>query len=62
MEEVAILEAAERMMKLHGGSAGSAATLKADGMLNKGNIEGFYAWNRITAVIGDLERKSGQNI
>ena len=61
MEEVAIQEAAYQMMKLHGNDAGIAAGLKADAMLNKGYIEGFYAWNRIAAVISDLGRKSGRD-
>jgi hypothetical protein len=61
MEEVAIREAADQMMKLHGNDARIAAGLKADAMLNKGYIEGFYAWNRIAAVISDLGCKSRQN-
>jgi len=60
MKEVAIREAADQMMKLHGNDARIAAGLKADAMLNKGYIEGFYAWNRIAAVISDLVCKSGQ--
>jgi hypothetical protein len=62
MEEVAILEAADRMMKLHGSGAMTAANLKADGMLNRGNIEGYYAWNRITAVINDRGRASKPDV
>jgi hypothetical protein len=46
------------MIKLYGSSAKTAAILKADGMLNRGNIDGYYAWNRIVAVIDDLGRKS----
>ena len=61
MEEVAIREAADQMMKLHGNDARIAAGLKADAMLNKGYIEGFYAWNRIAAVISDLGLKSRQD-
>lgn len=56
MEEIAIREAAREMMKRHGANAGAAAGLKADGMLNKGDIAGFYDWNWIAAVIGALSR------
>lgn len=57
MEEIAIREAASKMMKLHGAQAEIAAARKADAMLNQGNIEGFYDWNWITATIGALTRK-----
>jgi hypothetical protein len=58
MEETAIRKAAAQMMKLHGSGAEQAAGSKADAMLNRGNIEGFYAWNRISAEIVDLDRKA----
>ena len=58
MEETAIRKAAAQMMKLHGRQAGQAAGSKADAMLNLGNIEGFYAWNRISAEISDLDRRA----
>jgi hypothetical protein len=61
MEEIAIRKAADQMIKLHGGGADIAASLKADRMLNIGNIAGFYDWNWITAVISVLERTSGQH-
>ena len=57
MEEAAIRKAAAQMVKLHGRGAGPAAVLRADTMLARGNIKGFHAWNRITTVISDLERK-----
>ena len=57
MEEGVVQEAAAKMIKLHGDGAEIAAALKADEMLNKGNIEGFYDWNWIRAVIGALTRK-----
>jgi hypothetical protein len=61
MEEMAIRKAADQMIKLHGADADIAASLKADRMLNIGNIAGFYDWNWITAVISVRERKSGQH-
>jgi hypothetical protein len=58
MEESAIRKAAAQMMELHGNGAELAAASKADAMLNQGNIDGFYAWNRISAAINDLDRKA----
>jgi hypothetical protein len=60
MEEIAIREAAAQMIARHGGGAEIAAALKADKMLNMGNIAGFYDWNWIAAVIGGLEKRSSE--
>jgi hypothetical protein len=58
MEEAAIRRAAAQMMKLHGREAELASARRADAMLNHGNIGGFHAWTRITALIKDLGRKT----
>jgi hypothetical protein len=54
MDEAAIRKTAARMMKLYGSDAESAAAVQADAMLSRGNITGFHAWTRITAILTDL--------
>ena len=58
MDEAEMQQAVAQMMKLHGAKAKAAASRKADAMLALGNIDAFYAWNRITAAITDLDRKA----
>ena len=58
MDEAGMQQAVAQMMKLHGPKAVRAASRKADAMLAIGNIDAFYAWNRITAAISDLDRKA----
>ncbi len=58
MDDDTLHQAVDKMIKLHGGQAMSVSALKAEDMLAKGNIEGFYAWNRICAAITDIERKA----
>ena len=51
--------AAQRMMRLHGAKAVSAAAERAETMRLRDNSDGFHAWSRIKDAIADLERKTG---
>ena len=57
MEEIDTWRAADQMMKLYGTDAALQAGLRADKLLDQGDVDGFHVWKRVAAAIGDLGRK-----
>ncbi len=42
-------------MKLHGEDAPIEAAMRADAMLEKGDLDGYAAWKRILRAVGELQ-------
>ena len=57
MEEIDLWRAADQMIRLYGPDAALQAGLRADKMLDQGDVDGFHVWKRIAGAIEDLERK-----
>jgi hypothetical protein len=56
MDEIDVWRAANEMMKLFGDDAATRAAMRADAMLDEGDVDGFHAWTRIARAIDDLRR------
>jgi hypothetical protein len=52
-----IWRAAHLMIEMFGEGAALKAAMRADALLEQGDTEGFFAWNRITRAIHDLARE-----
>ncbi len=48
---------ASTLVKRHGEDAPIHAAMRADGMLEKGDLEGFAVWRRILRAVGELRSK-----
>ena len=57
MEEIDVWRAADQMIRLYGEDAAIQAGLRADKLLDQGDVDGFHVWKRVAAAIGDLGRK-----
>ncbi len=51
-----IYRAANALMKRHGRAAPIHAAMRADAMLDKGDLDGYAAWKRILRVVEELQR------
>ena len=51
-----IYRSANLLVKQHGKEAPIHAAMRADAMLEKGDLDGAAAWRRIVAVINELQR------
>ena len=63
MPEIAttdIWRAANMMIELYGGDATVRAAMRADALLEQGDMEGFFTWKRIARAIDDLSRTERQ--
>lgn len=49
---------AEQMRKMFGADAAIRAAMRADTLMDQGDIEGQGLWQRITAAINELDRKT----
>jgi hypothetical protein len=56
MEETNIWRAVEQMRKLYGADAAIHAAMRADQLMDQGDIEGFDMWKRVAAAINELDR------
>ncbi len=46
---------ANLLVKRHGQDAPIEAAMRADAMLDKGNLAGYAAWKRILRAVGELQ-------
>ncbi len=56
---------ANLLVKRHGDDAPIEAAMRADAMLDKGDLEGYAVWKRILRAVGELqgtEPKSGEAV
>ena len=56
IDELDIWRAAEQMRKLYGPDAAIHAAMRADKLMDQGDIEGFDMWKRVAAAINELDR------
>ncbi len=55
--DIDIYRSAKLLIDQHGDAAAIEAAMKADAMLDKGDLEGAAVWRRIVAAINDLQRE-----
>ena len=58
MEEIDIWRAAEQMRKLYGADAAIHSAMRADNLMDQGDIEGFAMWKRVVALINELDHST----
>ena len=51
-----IFRSAHILVKQHGEDAPIEAAMRADAMLNKGDMGGYATWRRILRAVGELQR------
>lgn len=56
MQEIDTWRAAQQMRKMFGPDAAVQSAMRADKLLDQGDIAGFQAWKRITAAVNELDR------
>jgi hypothetical protein len=56
VEEIDIWRAAQHMRKLYGADAAIHAAMRADKLMDQGDIEGFDMWKRVVAALNELDR------
>ena len=52
-----IYRSAHALIQQHGEWAAIEATMKADAMLDKGDLDGAAVWRRIVAAVNDIQRE-----
>lgn len=57
MEEFALRDIAEDMVKLFRADAAATADQRADKAIGDGDTANFYMWKRIGDIINDLQRR-----
>ena len=60
-----IYRSAQILVKRHGADAPIHAAMRADAMLDKGDLGGYAAWKRIVKAVGELlskERPAGVTV
>ncbi len=63
--EIDIFRVANLLVKRHGQDASIEAAMRADAMLDKGDLDGYAAWKRILRAVEELqgtEPKSGDAV
>jgi hypothetical protein len=58
MDEIDTWRAAEQMRKLHGADAAIHAAMRADKLMDQGDVEGFGIWKRVVAALNELDRQT----
>jgi hypothetical protein len=61
MEEIDIWRATHQMIEMHGIDAGWRAALRADHLLDQGDIKGCNVWKQIVAAINEIQRTAPTN-
>ena len=56
MEEIDIWRAAEQIRKFYGADAATHAAIRANKLMDQGDIEGFDMWKRVVAAANELDR------
>lgn len=56
MDEIDIWRTANEMMKLYSRDAEFKAGLRADKLLELGDVDGFHVWKRVVKAIVDLTK------
>jgi hypothetical protein len=56
IEEMDIWRAAEQMRRLYEADAAIHAAMRADKLMDQGDIVGFDMWKRVVAALNDLDR------
>jgi hypothetical protein len=56
MEDIDIWRATEQMRKLYGDDAAIHSAMRADKLMDQGDIEGFDMWKRVVAALNELDR------
>ncbi len=51
-----IYRSAQTLVKRHGQDAPIHAAMRADDMLDKGDLDGYAVWRRILRAVGELRR------
>ncbi len=51
-----IYRSANLLVKQHGQDAPIHAAMRADAMLDKGDLDGYAVWKRIVKAVGELRR------
>ena len=51
-----IYRSANVLVKHHGEDAPIEAAMRADAMLDKGDLDGYAVWKRILRAVGELQR------
>ncbi len=54
--DIDIFRVAHLLVKRHGQDAPIEAAMRADAMLEKGDLDGFAVWKRILRAVGELRR------
>ncbi len=63
--DIDIYRVANLLVKRHGQDAPIEAAMRADAMLDKGDVDGYAAWKRILRAVEDLQGtapKSGEAV
>ncbi len=55
--EIDVYRSAHALIQQHGDAAAIEAAIKADAMLDKGDLDGAAVWRRIVAAINELQRE-----
>ena len=58
IEEIDVWRSAALLIRQHGEDAAIVAAQRADELLAEGAVTGFRTWQRIVAVINELQRPS----
>jgi len=56
VDDIDVWRVAGQLIKSYGEDARLIAAQRADALLDKGDMEGFYAWKRIANALASLER------
>ncbi len=54
--DLGIYRSANLLVKQHGHDAPIHAAMRADAMLDKGDLEGVSVWKRVLRAVGELQR------
>ncbi len=57
ISDLDIHRSANLFVKQHGQGAPSHATMRADAMFEKGDLDGYAVWKRILWAVGELRRE-----
>ncbi len=52
-----IFRSAQALIKQHGADAPIHAAMRADAMIDKGDLDGYAVWKRIVKAVGELLSK-----
>ncbi len=55
--EIDIYRSAHALIQQHGEAAAIEAAMKADAMLDKGDLDGAAVWRRIVTAVNEIQRE-----